>query len=107
MKNIINYIVCSMLILGIAACGDMYDVHEKYLKMGEETYLGIASDLEANSGFNRIELKWKLNADPRINASIISWEGCETPIEVPISADRDINDYISNIIDLPEGKYIF
>ena len=45
-----------MLILGIAACGDMYDVHEKYLKMGEETYLGIASDLEANSGFNRIEL---------------------------------------------------
>ena len=52
-----------MLILGIAACGDMYDVHEKYLKMGEETYLGIASDLEANSGFNRIELKWKLNAD--------------------------------------------
>ena len=63
--------------------------------MGEETYLGIASDLEANSGFNRIELKWKLNADPRINASIISWEGCETPIEVPISADRDVNDYIS------------
>ena len=39
-----------MLILGIAACGDMYDVHEKYLKMGEETYLGIANDLEANSG---------------------------------------------------------
>lgn len=107
MKNIINYIVCSMLILGIAACRDMYDVHEKYLKMGEETYLGIANDLEANSGFNRIELKWKLNADPRINASIISWEGCETPIEVPISADRDINDYISKIIDLPEGKYIF
>ena len=96
-----------MLILGIAACGDMYDVHEKYLKMGEETYLGIASDLEANSGFNRIELKWKLNADPRINASIISWEGCETPIEVPISADRDVNDYISKIIDLSEGKYIF
>lgn len=107
MKNIINYIICSMLILGIAACGDMYDVHEKYLKMGEETYLGIASDLEANSGFNRIELKWKLNADPRINASIISWEGCETPIEVPISADRDVNDYISKIIDLSEGKYIF
>ena len=94
MKNIINYIVCSMLILGIAACGDMYDVHEKYLKMGEETYLGIASDLEANSGFNRIELKWKLNADPRINASIISGRSI-------------INDYISKIIDLPEGKYIF
>ncbi len=34
MKNIINYIICSMLILGIAACGDMYDVHEKYLKNG-------------------------------------------------------------------------
>ena len=59
MKNIINYIVCSMLILGIAVCGDMYDDNEKYLKMGEETYLGIASDLEGTSGFNRIELKWK------------------------------------------------
>ena len=107
MKNIIKCIVCSMLFIGMAACGDMYDVHEKYLKMGEETYLGIAKDLEANSGFNRIELKWKLNADPRINVSVITWEGCETPIEVPISTDREIDDYLSKIIDLPEGKYIF
>lgn len=107
MKNIIKYIVYGLLVFGMTACGDMYDVHEKYLKMGEETYLGIASDLETNSGFNRIELKWKLNADPRINASIITWEGCETPVEVPVSADRDIDDYLSKIIDLPEGKYIF
>lgn len=107
MKNITKYIICSLLFFMITACGDMYEVHEKYLKMGEETYLGIASDIEVNSGFNRLELRWKLNADPRINVCIITWEGCETPIEVPVSADRDINEYISKIINLPEGKYIF
>lgn len=105
MKKILKYyIICSIAVIGLAACGDLYETHEQYLKMAEETYIGRADSLEANGGFNRIELRWQLNADPKISTCVISWNGAEQPLEVP--ADRS-NKFMSKIIDLPEGKYIF
>lgn len=108
MKNIIKTTIGCMAMLMTVACGDMYEIHEKYLAMGEETYLGIPSDLEANTGFNRIQLKWKLNADPRISKCIITWgEGSEDSVEIPIPENRNVDDYIETILNLPEGRYIF
>ena len=105
MRKILKYyIACSIVAVSLAACGDLYETHEKYLNMAEETYIGLADSLEANGGFNRIELKWQLNADPKINTCVISWNGAEQPLEFP--ADRS-NKFMSKIIDLPEGKYIF
>ena len=75
--------------------------------MGEETYLGAVQDLSAYSGFNRVKLEWYLNADPRISSCVITWEGNENPVVVPVPENRVIKDPISTIIDLPEGKYIF
>ena len=106
MKNIFKYIACCCLAwMGLAACGDLNDVHKEYLAMGEETYIGRADSLQANGGFKRIELKWMLNADPRISKCIITWEGNDKPIEIPI--DHYTEGYLSKIIDMPEGKYIF
>ena len=79
MKNIIRYIACGLSAFLMTACGDMYEIHEKYLEMGEETYLGAVQDLSAYSGFNRVKLEWYLNADPRINSCVITWEGNENP----------------------------
>jgi len=107
MKDMIKYVLCGAALLFMTACGDMYEIHEKYLKMGEETYIGLVDNLEANSGFNRIELRWTLNADPRISKCVITWDENEPAVEVPISSDRNINDTISTIISLAEGKYIF
>lgn len=107
MKNIIRYIACGLSAFLMTACGDMYEIHEKYLEMGEETYLGAVQDLSAYSGFNRVKLEWYLNADPRINSCVITWEGNENPVVVPVPENRVIKDPISTIIDLPEGKYIF
>lgn len=105
MKKIVKYyIACCSTAVVLASCGDLYETHEKYLKMAEETYIGFADSLQANGGFNRIELKWKLNADPKISTCEISWNGSEKPLEV--AADRS-KEYMSKIIDLPEGKYIF
>lgn len=104
MKKILKYAVYSVIAITFTACGDLYETHEKYLKMGEEVYIGLADSLQANGGFKRVELKWKLNADPRIDKCVISWNGCEEPVEV--KADRT-NDFMSKIIDIPEGKYIF
>ena len=73
MKNIIRYIACGLSAFLMTACGDMYEIHEKYLEMGEETYLGAVQDLSAYSGFNRVKLEWYLNADPRISSCVITW----------------------------------
>lgn len=107
MKNIIRYITCGLSAFLMTACGDMYEIHEKYLEMGEETYLGAVQDLSAYSGFNRVKLEWYLNADPRISSCVITWEGNENPVVVPVPENRVIKDPMSTIIDLPEGKYIF
>lgn len=107
MKNITKDTICSLLFIMITACGDMYEVHEKYLEMGEETYLGAVQDLSAYSGFNRVKLEWYLNADPRISSCVITWEGIEKPVEIPVTENRVAEDPMSTIIDLPEGKYIF
>lgn len=93
-----------MVTLTLAACGDLYETHEKYLKMGEEVYIGSADSLQANGGFNRIELKWKLNTDPRIDKCVITWNGCEQPVEMKL---EPTGDFVSKILDMPEGKYIF
>ena len=55
MKNIIRYIACGLSAFLMTACGDMYEIHEKYLEMGEETYLGAVQDLSAYSGLNRVK----------------------------------------------------
>jgi hypothetical protein len=86
------------------ACGDLYETHEKYLKMGEETYVGKADSLQANGGFNRVELKWKLNVDPKISKCVITWNGCLQPVEVAVDRPGSV---MSKIIDIAEGKYIF
>ncbi|GHV38186.1 chitobiase [Bacteroidia bacterium] len=88
----------------MVACGDLYETHEKYLKMGEETYVGRADSLQANGGFNRVELKWKLNVDPKISKCVITWNGCQQPVEVAV--DRP-GSWMSKIIDITENKYIF
>lgn len=107
MKNILKYYIGNglvVIILAMTGCSDLYETHEKYLKMGEETYIGLADSLKANGGFDRIELKWQLNADPKISTCVITWNGAEKPLE--LAADRSER-FMSTIIDLAEGKYIF
>ena len=56
MKNIIRYIACGLSAFLMTACGDMYEIHEKYLEMGEETYLGAVQDLSAYSGIQSCQV---------------------------------------------------
>ena len=104
MGRILKYAAFCIAVFTMAACGDLYDTHEKYLKMAEETYIGKADSLKANGGFNRVELKWLLNVDPKISKCIITWNGCVNPVEVAVNNPGGL---MSKIIDIPEGKYIF
>ncbi|WP_294629474.1 DUF4998 domain-containing protein [uncultured Bacteroides sp.] len=48
-----------------------------------------------------------LNADPRISSCVITWNGCEEDVVVPVPENRNVKEPLSTIINLPEGKYIF
>mgnify|MGYP000148187103 CR=1 FL=1 len=104
MKSILKYVICGMVVCGMASCDDLYETHRQYLEMGEQVYIGKADSLEANGGYNRVELKWQLNADPKIKTCVISWNGCEEPVVV--EADRT-QKVMSKIVEVPEGNYIF
>src|SRR5690606_22559388 len=61
----------------MASCDDMNSLHEKYLDRGIGIYIGSADSLSVQSGQHRIGFKWKINADPRIDKTVISWEEIE------------------------------
>lgn len=104
MKKIFKYKLYGIIAIVLTACGDLYETHEKYLSEGEETYIGMPDTLIANGGYKRIELKWKLNADSRISKSVITWNGCLEPLEIPVDRSKE---FMSTIINIEEGKYIF
>jgi hypothetical protein len=93
-----------MTALAMTSCGDLYEMHQKYLDRGEETYIGMADSVRVNGGLNRVEIKWKLNADPKINKCLISWGNDLPPIEVPVTTPGL---GMSKIIDIAEGNYVF
>lgn len=104
MKNILKYIAGCIAGLTITACGDIYEVHEQYITEGERTYIGHADTVYAQGGFNKVNLVWKLNVDPRIETCVITWNGCETPVEIPVNRSVE---YMNHILEIPEGQYIF
>lgn len=98
----------------MASCDDMNSLHEKYLDRGIGIYIGSADSLSVQSGLHRIGFRWKINADPRIDKTIISWEEIEDgamverSVELPLTRTDEGEMWLEHIItDLAEGEYIF
>lgn len=99
--------LCLIAALVATACGDAYEAHEQYLNMGEKTYLGKVRDLEAYGGLKRAQLKWWLSADPRVSEVVITWEGGDGEVVVPVPEGRNVADSMTHIIALDEDRYTF
>ena len=56
-KNIAGFIC---VIIGLNSCENINDVHEEYLKRGEEIYTGVVDSLEAYPGNERIKVRISL-----------------------------------------------
>lgn len=96
------------------SCDDMNSLHEKYLDRGIDIYIGAADSLSVQSGLHRIGFKWKINADPRIDKTVISWEEIKVgemvkrSVELPVNRTTEGEMWLEHIInDLDEGEYIF
>ena len=110
-----NYltVLCCIFLL-IASCDDMNDIHQKYLDASGRVYLGMTDSLVAVPGVERVKLAWYINADPKLETTVIYWNNRQDSIEKPFVRKQDGTQKDSAIIDknmdgtsLVEGVYLF
>ena len=51
------FIVACMCMIWLAACSDMNDVHDIYLKNGETVYIGRVDSIHVFSGRERVKIR--------------------------------------------------
>lgn len=107
-----KYIILLMNLLVIAGCGDMNELHQIYLDRGETIYTGAVDSLEVRGGLNRVQLKWEMNADPRIKDLVIRWNNRADSVVLPIdrSEPERVGIFKDSLIldkNLSEGSVLF
>ena len=103
-KNIAGFIC---IIIGLSSCENINDVHEEYLKWGEEIYTGVVDSLEAYPGNERIKFTWMINADPRITKTVIYWNDGGDSAVVEVNRTQSGIMRMETSLNLPENSYIF
>jgi len=86
------------------SCSDMSDVYKEYLKQGEYVYIGIADSLTILPGNCRAKVRWKLNADPKLQDCVLKWSENDSVV-IPI--EKVGEQWMETIIaDLPEESLL-
>ena len=67
----IIWILCALFWVG---CEDLEDTYDEYAGDGMIRYVGKCSNLEVQSGWNRLKVKWKGNLDAPIDKETITWQ---------------------------------
>lgn len=105
MKKIIIFLAFVAL---ITSCDKMNDIHQKYIKGGEQVYLGKSDSIITYPGIGRAKLVWYTNADPKIESTVIFWNSRQDSTEHVFTRTQDGVQKDSAIIDgLPEGIHFF
>jgi hypothetical protein len=88
----------------------MNDNIEEYLDQGEINYLGRPNWAFTQSGNGRVCIGWFVNDDPRIEGCTIAWNNLNNEPQTasfPINRSALTDGYMSVIIPLEEGTYVF
>lgn len=93
--------------IAFASCGEsLEDTYAEFTGGGERRYLGKCTDIEAISGWKRIILGWKNNADPTIKHTKIVWRNGDEADSVIV--DRGVDSLNINSLggkELIDGTY--
>ena len=90
------------------ACDSMNSLHEEYLNRGEGIYIGVADSIEVFPGNHKIRFRWKINADPRIDKTVIYWDQRTGSATVPVNRTSEGEMWIeTQLNDMTEAEYIF
>ncbi len=105
--NKYNIFYCFISLL-FFSCDGMNDNIKDYLKAGELNYIGRVDSAVASGGNGRLQLTWKINTDPRIEACKVYWNNKEDSVILPIDKSQIVDGRFSAILDnMKEGAYIF
>lgn len=109
-NTLVVLMVCILIpiFLLVSSCDKMNDIQKKYADREEIVYLGKVDSVETFSGFGAVKLTWYMNADPKIDRTIIYWNLRQDSIvkEFERTDAGVVKDSI--IIDnLPEGTIRF
>jgi hypothetical protein len=73
MKKYIFYTISlSVTVIAFFSCSDMNDMHDKYLRDGEKTYVGRVDSVRVFSGNERVLIRYWIT-DPRVKKLHILW----------------------------------
>ena len=98
----------------IVSCDNMDDTHKKYADESKRVYLGRPDSVRAFPGFGSVKLTWYINADPKVETTVIYWNNRRDSIVKPFIRTQDGAQKDSVVIDktmdgkpLAEGTYFF
>lgn len=101
-------VIYCLLFFTLLSCGGMNDPIQEYLDRGEVNYLGKVDSAIAGGGNGRIQISWKINADPRIENCVISWNNQQDSLIYIIDRSKIVGGRIYATFDnMKEGSYVF
>lgn len=109
-KLLISAACCFMAVslLILSSCQKMDQIQKKYTDQAEIIYLGKVDSVKAYPGFERVKLTWYMNADPRIDQTIIYWNSRRDSLVKDFKRTSPGLQKDSVIIEnLPEGTSLF
>jgi len=112
MKNLVKIltVLCCICLL-IVACDGMNDIQQKYLDESQQVYLGKVDSILSFSGLEKVKLVWYINADPKIETTVIYWNFRQDSLVKPFERIQEGHHGIQKdsviIENLPEGTYNF
>lgn len=101
----------AVLSLVLAACGEMDDTYEDFIKDGTIAYTGRADSVKAYAGKERVKLSWLLMSDPKVTGTTVYWNNGKDSLSVAVSrssATDTVQLLLTNAEHgIREGTYIF
>lgn len=96
------------------SCDKMNDIHQKYFDEGERVYLAMPDSAIVYPGSGRVKIAWFVDADPKVETTVIFWNMRQDSIEKKFTRIHDDIQADSIIIDtnmdgtpLAEDSYVF
>ena len=99
---------CVCAAVAMIGCDSMNSLHEEYLNRGEGIYIGIADSITMYPGYEKIKFRWKVNADPRIDNTLIYWNQRAESREIPIVRTTEGEMWLeTELTGMKEAEYLF
>lgn len=92
----------------LPSCDKMDDIQRKYADRQEQVYLGRVDSVKAYPGIGKVKLVWQINADPKIDQTLIYWNNRRDSLIKPFNRSvSGIQKDSVTITNLREGSMLF